>query len=542
MEPGSEDLASGYSKGDPQKLVALRSKSEKERTAELTPALLVEAAAIENRLRQHVLELLEPALRKVSLFDGKLKEAKGGIDSCERELREFKVEQGGNDVMRIAIDDFRVELAEWDRDRRQHEQKIANKTSLQDNEISSLRASSELQVSSVEACKRGLKSLGNMMNDTKEEFEEVRKYCIDRMDLNRDKIMKLRDEFETKNHAFECDMHLLKDDLTDMSTVFAHLKAEMERIAANTAETMEGVRDLWRTKATVAVVEEQHQGFLEFSRGVDAEVSHLRTQLNNIVDDVKAHFQTAAQVVGTTTMGHISEMREKYSEDLKGMQDIVKEHAGMMERQEIFQEAVQNDVSVFQDEIFQKVESIKTSFEGKSQTSTSESNKLMLEAMQLKKQLKDLESAEKVAQSLRAISRDVLTTMVESQLLSAHLDSQDDQDRKNIALFGYKNVENKESRTSIQGGFLPELDPKLTPRRRIAQVLHADKPTINLDKRCLSCSGSPATTLAGFKLACLQYSPSAVEYRRVSYSRAELISLRLDLLHQAQEQLKAAPG
>ncbi|CAE8644491.1 unnamed protein product, partial [Polarella glacialis] len=131
---------------------------------------------------------------------------------------------------------------------------------------------------------------------------------------------------------------------------------------------------------------------------------------------------------------------------------------------------------------------------------------------------------------------------VESQLLSAHLDSQDDQDRKNIALFGYKNVENKESRTSIQGGFLPELDPKLTPRRRIAQVLHADKPTINLDKRCLSCSGSPATTLAGFKLACLQYSPSAVEYRRVSYSRAELISLRLDLLHQAQEQLKAAPG
>merc|ERR1712137_739626 len=64
-------------------------------------------------------------------------------------------------------------------------------------------------------------------------------------------------------------------------------------------------------------------------------------------------------------------------------------------------------------------------------------------------------------------------------------------------------------------------------------------PVVTIDKRCLSCSGSAATTLAGFKLACLQYAPSAVEYEQEIYGRSELINKRLGLLEQAKKQLNA---
>jgi len=165
--------------------------------------------------------------------------------------------------------------------------------------------------------------------------------------------------------------------------------------------------------------------------------------------------------------------------------------------------------------------------------------------------------------------------LVESSLLGAALEAQDDRDRKSIALFGMK-----PSTGTVEGGggkspgklVLPELDSgrhtargsiakfQETPRRRPSasprdassshhsyspgdgsgESWHQPEagPVVTLDKRCLACSGSQATVLAGFKLACLQYSPSSVEYQKVMYSRSELIRLRIDLLNQVKDQLR----
>merc|ERR1712217_228599 len=127
--------------------------------------------------------------------------------------------------------------------------------------------------------------------------------------------------------------------------------------------------------------------------------------------------------------------------------------------------------------------------------------------------------------------------------LGAMLDMQDDQDRKSIALFGIKGNENQKERSKTCS--LPELNgvggrnSALSPRTPAAPPAPAAVPVMTIDKRCLSCSGSAATVLAGFKLACLQYAPSPVEYQKVTYSRSELIRLRMDLLSQAKEQLRS---
>jgi len=166
------------------------------------------------------------------------------------------------------------------------------------------------------------------------------------------------------------------------------------------------------------------------------------------------------------------------------------------------------------------------------------------------------------------VRNDALAMMVESELLGAMLELQDDQDRKSISLFGYKGAEGKQAPYSphkedtARGWTLPELDPggsqrsrslvpattprtsmdpTRTPRRKAGTLAaggEADAPVMTIDKRCLSCSGNASTVLAGFKLACLSYAPSPVVYRDMPHSRSELIKLRMDLLAQAKEQLR----
>jgi len=156
-----------------------------------------------------------------------------------------------------------------------------------------------------------------------------------------------------------------------------------------------------------------------------------------------------------------------------------------------------------------------------------------------------------------SLRTDVLRILVEAALLATVLDKQDDQDRKNIALYGYKadRMESPRDKAAATSS-LPELGPdrgaaslqSRSPRKRpnegaplsSARGTLAPPPAdciVTVDQRCLSCSGSPSTVLAGFKMACLQYHPAPVEHKRRIYSRAELIQERMDLLSQAKEQL-----
>jgi len=147
------------------------------------------------------------------------------------------------------------------------------------------------------------------------------------------------------------------------------------------------------------------------------------------------------------------------------------------------------------------------------------------------------------------------------------MDLQDDQDRRSVSLFGFKAGDGRDNAgracalPELEGGSGRRLASTSTPRasvpnpaastpRKKAQTVTAaanaaswgeppGTPVMTLDKRCLSCSGSASTVLAGFKLACLQYAPSPIMYQQGLHSRTELIRLRMDLLNQAKEQLRS---
>lgn len=58
---------------------------------------------------------------------------------------------------------------------------------------------------------------------------------------------------------------------------------------------------------------------------------------------------------------------------------------------------------------------------------------------------------------------------------------------------------------------------------------------VELDKKCFSCCGFPASTLSAFKMACLAYNPSSIIIDSREYRREELLGITTNLLQKIKK-------
>ena len=311
-----------FSQGDPSSVAS----------SDPVPFLALEVGEIETRLRKHIIELVEPALARTSACERRLHELQLYQELHAEKLKQVELKLSGQEHLKLTLESFRGQLYEWDKERRDHQAIMNEKLCLQEDEASALHRKMELQSVKTEACNRGLKHLGDLLTETREEVSELRSYCSERIDMNRDKIVKLRDELEAKHSAIEVCQFKLNDHVTDMTTAFQHINSAVEQIGKDTAEAVSGVAELWRVKATSASVEEQQETFAEFSQSLTNAVGSLKLQLENIMTDLQDHFQTAAQVLSVSSSTQIASMRDQYAEDMKRMASIIQEHDSLNQR------------------------------------------------------------------------------------------------------------------------------------------------------------------------------------------------------------------
>lgn len=95
--------------------------------------------------------------------------------------------------------------------------------------------------------------------------------------------------------------------------------------------------------------------------------------------------------------------------------------------------------------------------------------------------------------------------ITESIRIMNALSKQDEIDRESIALMGYK--EGKEGKYG-----------------------KISKPVVSIEKQCLSCTGQASVVLTAFKIACLAYSPSCVNFRDITFTRKDLIDIQHRIL------------
>eukprot|EP00913_Durusdinium_trenchii_P029997 g28110.t1 len=118
-----------------------------------------------------------------------------------------------------------------------------------------------------------------------------------------------------------------------------------------------------------------------------------------------------------------------------------------------------------------------------------------------------------------------------------------------VNLVGYKPVSNGKPEAPRQSSDCP---PQATKHKRASPRCQKEEPSqvISLDKRCYSCCSQTQMVMSGFKMACLNYRPSAVHIgegldvavlvfaKNASYERLELFDRMDELLANARERMK----
>jgi len=537
--------------------------------------MFMEAAHIEDRLRRHLLELIEPTITKQRLLDTRVKQAQASADKLNSDVLELKRLTEGQESLRNQIDAFRVELAEWNRERRDHEQQVGDRTSLLETESNDVRKTVERKTADIAAVNRAVKGFGDNIGELRTELSEIRRYFNDRVEVGRDKAAKLRDEVETRICGVESEQLHINDRLVGHDTDIAHLKHHIDYLSTSVAQALDGVTTLEKSKVAVESVAQQQSEFREFASNLEARVSGLSSQFGSMVHDVKAHFETASNTMVQTTAGQMDSLRIIFNEGVRKVDVALKDVSAFLRKQE----AAEGELTKRLEDSFKdtraELESAATATKEQLKKQERQCMDISVEVKYLQSVVRELEVRTGNKNSSNGgtysggggISKDVVSMLLESAMISVAMDMKDDHDRKRIALFGYRGGEAPDTPKVQHNGktcSLPELDgggwqtarggmkfrPSMTPRRRglaesgeVAAKAGEGPPSLKdpvvmLDTRCLSCSGNQATVLAGFKMACLQYAPSPVEYEKSTYSRSELIKLRLDLLEQVKDQLR----
>jgi hypothetical protein len=321
-------------------------------------------------------------------------------------------------------------------------------------------------------------------------------------------------------------------------------------VGRDTAEAVRLGEDLQRSKASIVVVEEQQQENAEFTRQITAQVGGLKQQFGSLIDDVKAHFHTALEAVGTSTARQMEGMQAKYQDEARSINRVTADIDAFLEEQRGAQTALKDEVAEARKDARSSIARVHEQVKEQLRNAEHITSNLAIEAQQMKTTLTEVASQGRAQGAARTAESAVTSLLVECLLVSSALDWQDDQDRKSVALYGYKAGDNRPPPGVQRPWTLPDIEGaaratgKLTPRGKLKESSGMSTPrtgvtpVMTIDNRCLSCSGSAATVLAGFKLACLEYAASPVEYQKATYSRAELIRLQMDLLRQAKEQLR----
>lgn len=523
---------------------------------------LIEASEVESRLREHVMTLIEPTIKKQVIMDKKFKDVNILMQSNRHDIDDILSTRDAQESMNSVLDSFRVELAGWDKDRHEYEMKVSNRVSSQEAEINGLRQSLEiLKGADHSSVQRTLQNMGDMLTQYKDESTDLRRFCTERIDISRDKMNKLRDEFETRTSAMESQMHRLQDMQTQTNTSIHHMNELNSVMDDNVKRASEGIADLWRAKVSIACLEEQQSDLSEFMQHVNGIVSSLKQQFGSLIDDVKAHFETATQLVGRSTAEQMNVMRTKYQDDLQRVDGLRTEMEKFVSSQKVTLEMMDVEVKSTRETTSSTLNDLRDAIDKLRRQREVDQKMAQIEAAQIHRDIKQaLEASDSPlgarvggGRSLGSHKFDALATFLESACIDLACELQDEQDRKGIALFGAKAL------PTDKGITLPEIAPKWgatpspgsSPRKRAGiekftrsatsagfGVEGASDQVVSIDNRCLSCAGSSATVLAGFKLACLRYESSQVEYAGVFYSRSELIRKRMELLEQARTALK----
>jgi len=514
----------------------------------------VELAELETRLRSYTLELLQPTIRKTTTIEGWVEDVRTDLTKTRSTMSELQLMGCKVESQMIVVESFRQEMSTWNKERFDGQAQVAESISFMKQDINNCRYALEREDASIHSLQRTTDRVVGELQKVQEGSDRLRIYVDNKLGQNSKLLNAAKTDLEVKFIALETRHNRLSDELWGEATGLTKVTRDLQNTDEAVAFISNELRRMESEKADVSQLEGVQEEVNSLIRESNANVSTLKNTVDGMMTDVKEHFRTATNTVAAHSATMLSEVRSSYQAELDRCSTLRSDMMTFMDTTKFQIKHLEESVTKSTDQTEEQMGKAQNDIDEITKLRRRDRNNAELEHKMLQERIAGgHDSAGGVAKSLEHLSS-IIWMMLQSERAASAMGMQDDTDRANVALVGYRDGNGRGTpstaaptpRPQSRGGASSRCSPlpsmgKAPSRAASPRDSGGGNPVISVDQRCLSCSGQAQTVLAGFKMACLQYAPGPVSFAKKTYQRGDLSELRQKLLDQANEALISGP-
>eukprot|EP00933_Yihiella_yeosuensis_P005899 TRINITY_DN110507_c0_g1_i1.p1 TRINITY_DN110507_c0_g1~~TRINITY_DN110507_c0_g1_i1.p1 ORF type:complete len:633 (+),score=131.09 TRINITY_DN110507_c0_g1_i1:44-1900(+) len=497
----------------------------------------IQIADLEVKIRQFILDLTQPTIRKTVVIESNIEALQADVALKSTQLADLmRMSQKVQEQVDV-VEGFRQEMAKFDADRKHWQSEATESLASMKQDQEAFRYQLERQEASIHSVHRTVDRVTGELSRLQDVSDAVRDHVDKRLAQQNKTLNTFKTDLEVKLVNLETRLNQLADELwseeTGLSKVIHDLGKTNKVVCTMNSDLIAMKHDKASIQQLNAVQEEVNN----FTNEANGSINSLKSTVDRMMVDVKEHFKTATNTVAAHNAAMLQEVRCSYQQELAEAGQLRGDVMSFMSTERENRTRLEDSLCQSQGQTEELLRKVCQDVEEVGKMRRRDRNSSEVEIRQLQHSLETVQAtSEKVAETLSHVSS-IAWTLVQCERAASALDLQDDQDRGKIALMGYKEQEQKKDKDSKKRSSSQARDKE----KKESQGGRGDAAVLDVDQRCLSCSGKAQTVLSGFKMACLQYTPGPVPFAKKFYHRSELLSLREKLLQQANDALLTGP-
>jgi len=509
-------------------------------------------AEMESRLREFINNLVEPSIVKVNQSAQGMDTLVAVVTEHTRSLQEVKVAQFKAVEQVLSITSFKEDMLRWDQQRRAQEIVVDEKVESMSQKLQSFQYNLEQKESVLMHTTRSMERLAIEVNRLIDMTESTGEHSEERFDDISLKVNHLRSENEATFAGIEMKLNALHDEIWGEETGLARVSGEVHKMMLLLKHLESSVEDVRGNQVDPAELQETQSQARKMLHEANVAVSSLRQEVGTVVDDVREQFRTVSETLTKHTSTFVCEIRREYQNELRNAAKLREEVLDFMKKTDESVAGLHERVGETDTKTADIASELRDEVEELNRRRKRDKTSADTEMKVLKRRIGEIfDNSECVYVGVEHIYN-VMKMIIEGESLQCRLEMQDCLDRKRIGLLGVKDDESYLSRTTatepqrprpecrvktVNGVPSPEKPGrKMVVAPPVAPTSH--EPVLRVDSRCLGCSGQAPFVLSAFKMACLQYTSSPIEYRGEACEREVLLQERARILEMAQTTLE----
>jgi len=479
-------------------------------------------AEMESRLRAVIIEMLSPTIQVGRQQESALMSLREQVSELARKINNMFQLPTQVARMQAILDSFREEINKHDAHVHQAVTKSYEDLRLVRTELDGLQRSLEKRDSAIQHLQRDIDRVCMELNRQQDRFHDIEEITKTVGVDSRKEANRAACELEAKIAALQMQHNALTDELWGDEMGLAKVSGQVFKTNETIKQLQEKVDFVEGSMVEASHLDSLRTDVQKLLHKTDTDLFAMKQSVGQAVNETREHLRTALETTAAHNATFVDSVHKRYQEEIAQSSKL---------RDEVVRFIDKTDASIgeFDDRIEAAAEKTgallneqRDIIEEAERRRKRDRSSTDLELKGIKKWMSGIfESSDIITRGFELFSQ-VVSMMIQAVDMQCALDMQDTLDREHMSLLG---VKEEVVPNSVQSS--PQ---KRSPRKGLRRP-----PVVQVDQRCLSCSGQAASVLSAFKIACLQYCPSPVEYQQQEHTRVDLLQQMRQMLAKAKD-------